>query len=138
VSNTEASLEFYRDLLGMKVVGGSLNTGLTQAYLDNVFGARVKVTAVSPPDEPPHVEFLDYETPPGGRPMPLDTEANDLWHWQTSLVVADVAAAADALRAAGVKFVSPDVMTVPDPALGFAKAIMVLDPDGHAMRLVQP
>jgi catechol 2,3-dioxygenase-like lactoylglutathione lyase family enzyme len=138
VSNTDASLAFYRDLLGMKVVGGSLNTGFTQAYLDNVFGARVKVTAVSPPDEPPHVEFLDYETPPGGRPMPLDTEANDLWHWQTSLVVADVAAAADALRGAGVRFVSPEVMTVPDPALGFSRAIMVLDPDGHAMRLVQP
>ncbi len=138
VSDSDASLAFYRDLLGMKVVGGSLNTGLTQAYLDNVFGARVRVTAVSPPDEPPHVEFLDYETPPGGRPMPLDTEANDLWHWQTSLVVADVAAAADALRAAGVRFVSPDVIAVPDAGLGFSKAIMVLDPDGHAMRLVQP
>jgi catechol 2,3-dioxygenase-like lactoylglutathione lyase family enzyme len=136
VGDTAASLAFYRDLLGMKVVGGSLNTGPTQAYLDNVFGARVRVTAVSPPDEPPHVEFLEYETPPGGRPMPLDTRANDLWHWQTSLVVEDVEAAADALRAAGVKFVSPDVITVPDPSLGFSQAIMVLDPDGHAMRLV--
>jgi catechol 2,3-dioxygenase-like lactoylglutathione lyase family enzyme len=138
VSDTGASLAFYRDLLGMKVVGRSLNTGPTQAYLDNVFGARVRVTAVSPPDEPPHVEFLEYETPPGGRPMPLDTGANDLWHWQTSLVVGDVADAADALRAAGVRFVSPDVIAVPDPGLGFSKAITVLDPDGHAMRLVQP
>jgi catechol 2,3-dioxygenase-like lactoylglutathione lyase family enzyme len=138
VSDTGASLAFYRDLLGMKVVGRSLNTGPTQAYLDNVFGARVRVTAVSPPDEPPHVEFLDYETPPGGRPMPLDTGANDIWHWQTSLVVGDVQAAADALRAAGVRFVSPDVIALPDPGLGFSKAITVLDPDGHAMRLVQP
>ncbi len=136
ISDTEASLEFYRDLLGMKVIGGSLNTGITQEYLDNVFDARVRVTAVAPPDQPPHVEFLEYETPPGGRPMPLDTKANDLWHWQTSLVVGDVEAAADVLRAAGVRFVSPDVTAVPHRELGFSQAIMVLDPDGHAMRLV--
>jgi catechol 2,3-dioxygenase-like lactoylglutathione lyase family enzyme len=137
VSDTEASLAFYRDLLGMKIIGGSLNTGITQEYLDSVFGARVKVTAVAPPEQPPHVEFLEYETPPGGRPMPEDTRANDLWHWQTSLVVPDVATAAAALRAAGVRFVTPEVVEIPDPSLGFARAIMVLDPDGHAMRLVQ-
>jgi catechol 2,3-dioxygenase-like lactoylglutathione lyase family enzyme len=138
VRDTAASLAFYRDVLGMTVAGGSLNTGLTQEYLDNVFGARVRVTAVAPPDAPPHVEFLQYETPPDGRPMPLDTQANDLWHWQTSLVVEDVQAAADALRAAGVRFVSPDATTLSDTSsLGFSRAVMVRDPDGHAMRLVQ-
>lgn len=138
VGDTAASLAFYRDLLGMKVIGGSLNTGMTQEYLDSVFGARVKVTAVSPPAAPAHVEFLEYEAPPGGRPMPLDTKSNDLWHWQTTLVVADVAAAAKVLRAANVRFVSPDVIVMPTRSLGFSKAIMVLDPDGHAMRLVEP
>jgi catechol 2,3-dioxygenase-like lactoylglutathione lyase family enzyme len=136
IRDTAASLAFYRDLLGMTVAGGSLNTGLTQEYLDNVFGARVRVTAVAPPDAPPHVEFLQYETPPG-RPMPLDTQANDLWHWQTTLLVDDVQAAADALRSAGVRFVSPDVTTISETALGFSRAVMVRDPDGHAMRLVQ-
>ncbi|MFK9175271.1 VOC family protein, partial [Escherichia coli] len=77
---TEVSLAFYRDQLGMKVAGGSLNTGPTQEYLDNVFGARVRVTAMVPAEAPPHVEFLQYETPPGGRPMPPETQANDLWH----------------------------------------------------------
>ena len=138
VSDTAASLAFYLDLLGMKVAGNSLNTGITQEYLDNVFGARVRVTGLSPSDAPPGLEFLQYETPPGGRPMPLDTQATDLWHWQTSLVVDDVQAAADALRAAGVRFVSPDVATVSEKALGFSRAVMVRDPDGHAMRLVQP
>jgi catechol 2,3-dioxygenase-like lactoylglutathione lyase family enzyme len=137
ISDTEASLAFYRDLLGMKIIGGSLNTGITQAYLDNVFGARVKVTAVAPPDQPPHVEFLEYETPLGGRPMPPDTRANDLWHWQTSVVVEDVEAATENLRDAGVRFVSPEVIEVPDPYLGFTRAVMVLDPDGHAIRLVE-
>jgi hypothetical protein len=30
------------------------------------------------------------------------------------------------------------VIAVPGASLGFTKAIMVLDPDGHAMRLVEP
>ena len=138
IGDTAASLAFYRDQLGMKVAGCSLNIGPTQEYLDNVFGARVRVTTMMPADAPPHVEFLQYETPPGGRPMPPDTQANDLWHWQTTLLVDDVQAAADALRAAGVRFVSPDVTTISETALGFTRAVMVRDPDGHAMRLVQP
>lgn len=138
VGNTEASLGFYRDLLGMTVEGGSLNTGITQEYLDGTFGARVRVTAMVPAAVPPHVEFLQYETPPGGRPMPLDTAANDLWHWQTTLVVDDVDKAADTLRSAGVRFITPSVVTMPDAKLGFSRAVMVRDPDGHAMRLVQP
>ncbi len=137
VGSTEASLGFYRDLLGMKVAGGSLNMGPTQEYLDGTFGARVRVTAVVPADVPPHVEFLQYEAPPGGRPMPLDTQADDLWHWQTTLEVEDVRAAADALLAAGVRFISAEVVTMPSEPLGFARAVMVRDPDGHAMRLVQ-
>jgi catechol 2,3-dioxygenase-like lactoylglutathione lyase family enzyme len=135
IGDTAASLAFYRDQLGMKVAGGSLNIDPTQDYLDNVFGARVRVTAMVPADAPPHVEFLQYET--GGRPMPPDTDANDLWHWQTTLLVDDVQAAADALRGAGVRFVSADVTTISETALGFSRAVMVRDPDGHAMRLVQ-
>jgi catechol 2,3-dioxygenase-like lactoylglutathione lyase family enzyme len=137
IGDTAMSLAFYRDQLGMKVAGGSLNIGPTQEYLDNVFGARVRVTAMVPGDAPPHLEFLQYETPPGGRPMPPDTQANDLWHWQTTLLVDDVQAAADVLRAAGVRFVSPDVTTVSETGLGFTRATIVRDPDGHAMRLMQ-
>lgn len=138
ISNTEQSLKFYRDLLGLKISGGSLNTGITQERLDGVFNARVRVTAVAPETVPPHVEFLQYETPPGGRPIPIDTTSADLWHWQTSLVVENIDAAAKGLRAAGVRFITPDVVTLQNPALGFSRAIMVMDPDGHAMRLVQP
>jgi catechol 2,3-dioxygenase-like lactoylglutathione lyase family enzyme len=137
VSDTEQSLRFYRDLLGLTAAGGSVNTGITQERLDGVLNPRVRITAVVPETSPPFIEFLHYESPPDGRPFPLDTNSADLWHWQTSLVVEDVAAAAKALRAAGVRFVSPDVVTVPNSQLGFSRAIMVRDPDAHAMRLVQ-
>ena len=137
VSDSEQSLSFYRDLLGLNLGGASLNTGITQERLDAVVNPRVRVTAVMPEKSPPFIEFLHYESPSDGRPFPRDTNSADLWHWQTSLVVEDVDAAAKALRAAGVRFVSPDVVTVPNSQLGFSRAIMVRDPDTHAMRLVQ-
>ena len=137
VSDSEASLKFYRDILGMKVLGGSLNVGTEQEHLDNVFGARVHVTGVGPPVYPPHVEFLQYETPPGGRAMPRDTRANDLWHWQTHLVVNNVDKVAQGLRENKVQFVSNQVRTLPDDRLGFRKGIMIIDPDGHAMLIVE-
>lgn len=137
VSNTEQSLAFYRDLLGLTLGGATVNTGIVQERLDGVINPRVRVTAVMPEKSPPFVEFLHYEVPSDARPIPGDTTAVDLWHWQTSLVVDDVAAAAKALRAAGVRFVSSGVVDVPNKALGFARAVMVTDPDGHAVRLVQ-
>jgi extradiol dioxygenase family protein len=72
--------------------------------------------------------------------MPADTAANDLWHWQTTLVTEDIAAVADRLRNAGVQFVTPDVVAIPQEAqaqLGFKKALMVRDPSGHAIRLIE-
>jgi catechol 2,3-dioxygenase-like lactoylglutathione lyase family enzyme len=140
VGSTEKSVTFYRDLLGFNVGGVTLNTGTTQEVLDNLFNDTCLVTAMMPAAAPPHIEFLEYKTPPGGRPMPVDTKSNDLWHWQTTLVTRDIQAVTDRLRKAGAQFITPDVVTIPqqDQAqLGFRKAVMVRDPNGHAIRLVE-
>jgi catechol 2,3-dioxygenase-like lactoylglutathione lyase family enzyme len=141
VSSTDKGVTFYRDLLGLEVGGFTLNTGATQEVLDNLFNDTCRVTAiVTVSGAPPHIEFLDYKTPPGGRPMPADTSANDLWHWQTSLVTKDIQAVTDRLRRAGIQFITPDVVTIPTEAqaqLGFKKAVMVRDPNGHAVRLIE-
>ncbi len=41
VDDTDASLKFYRDCLGMQVAGESENYGTEQEHLNNVFGARL-------------------------------------------------------------------------------------------------
>jgi len=137
VSDTNASLKFYRDLLGMKILGQGLNMGITQEHLDNLFGARVRITGVGPLVNPPNMEFLEYETPSGGRTLPLNTRANDIWHWQTQLVVDDVDSMAKWLRNNNVRFVAPRISDLPGGKLGFKKGIMVRDPDGHAMMMVE-
>ncbi|MBF2007472.1 MAG: VOC family protein [Chlorogloeopsis fritschii C42_A2020_084] len=136
VSNTEASLKFYRDLLGLKLAGESENYGTEQEYLNNVFGARLHISGMRSPNVP-GIEFLEYLTPRDGRPFPVDARANDLLHWQTTLVVKDVQAVAQRLRLSKSAFVSSGVVRIAGERLGFKKGFLVRDPDGHVMRIVE-
>jgi len=140
VGSTEQGVRFYRDLLGLEVSGFTFNTGTTQEVLDNLFNDTCRVTEIVAVAAPPHIEFLEYKTPPGGRPMPADTRANDLWHWQTSLVTKDIQAVTARMREEGVQFITPDVVLIPQEAqaqIGFKKAVLVRDPNGHAIRLIE-
>jgi catechol 2,3-dioxygenase-like lactoylglutathione lyase family enzyme len=120
VGDTAASLRFYRDILGLQVAGTSENYGTEQEHLNNVFGAHLAITALRGP-EGPGVEFLEYLAPRGGRPIPADTLASDDWYWQINLRADDPDAFVPSLHA-----------TQTDGALGFARGVIVKDPDGHA------
>lgn len=133
VGSTAASLAFYRDGLGMKIAGQGENHGEEQEHLNNVFGARLRITTLRAKDGP-GVELLEYLAPRNGRPTPLDLAANDLAHWQTTLVVADPSPLLADQHGGGL--VSPDVVPIDAPARGFSRGVMLRDPDGHAMRVV--
>jgi catechol 2,3-dioxygenase-like lactoylglutathione lyase family enzyme len=137
VRSTENSIKFYRDLLGLTVAGGTLNMGTEQEHLDSLPGARARVTGLAPKMGPPGVEFLEYEWPTAGRPMPADSQPTDLWHWQTTVLVPDVEVAASALQRTA-PFVSSSIVTLPERSLGFTKGFLIRDPDGHALRIIAP
>jgi catechol 2,3-dioxygenase-like lactoylglutathione lyase family enzyme len=136
VSDTDTSLRFYLDALGFRVAGESENWGPEQERLNAAFGARLRITGLRV-EGGPGIEFLEYLSPGDGRPMPVDEKASDIFHWQTTLVTADAAATATSLRDAGYRFVSSSVVDFTDPRLGFNRAFMVRDPDGHVMHVVQ-
>jgi catechol 2,3-dioxygenase-like lactoylglutathione lyase family enzyme len=136
VADTDASLRFYRDVLGLSVAGNAENHGPEQERLNNVFGARLRITALRGASGP-GIELLEYLAPRDGRPYPLDLKANDLAFWQTTLTASDAGEAARALFGARVLFVSPGSVSLPDARLGFDEGLLVRDPDGHAMRIVQ-
>jgi hypothetical protein len=48
VANTQAGLNFYRDLLGLKLAGESMNSGTEQEHLNNVARARLRIAALKP------------------------------------------------------------------------------------------
>jgi catechol 2,3-dioxygenase-like lactoylglutathione lyase family enzyme len=105
VADTGRSLAFYRDLAGLRVAGGAENFGVEQEHLNQVFGARLRITALRA-EKGPGIEFLEYISPPGGKPYPPDTTPSDLWFWHTDLVVSG------------------------------GEAVVIHDPDGHALKLI--
>ena len=135
VGDTEASLRFYRDTLGLSVAGESENFGTEQEHLNNVFGARLRITTLRTPSGP-GVELLQYLAPSDGRPSPPDLHANDVLHWQTTIETATAEVAARAIVNARGALVSPGLVEMPPESAPFSKALMVRDPDGHAVRVV--
>jgi catechol 2,3-dioxygenase-like lactoylglutathione lyase family enzyme len=128
VADTEASLKYYRDALGLKLAGASENHGTEQEHLNNVFGARLRITALRA-GSGPGVELLEYLAPRTGRPMPADTQSNDEWHWQVNML-GDVAATDRAIRDGHYSYVSPGPVSVAGQA-----QLLIRDPDGHAQLL---
>ena len=133
VGDTETSLRFYRDILGMRVAGESENYGTEQEHLNNVQGARLRITALRAASGP-GIELLEYLAPRDGRPFPEDAKANDLVHWETQVKVGDFQQAWQDLRKNRPYFVSssPEKVGQGDGLIAF----LVKDPDGHAVALV--
>jgi catechol 2,3-dioxygenase-like lactoylglutathione lyase family enzyme len=136
VSNTEASLHFYRDLLGFRKAGESENFGTEQEHLNQVFGAHLQITGMRGASGP-GIEFLEYLAPRDGRPRPADIHANDIVHWQTTIATDDLDLLVKKLRNARVPFVSPSIVPMPKDQIGFSKGALVSDPDGHSVLLIQ-
>jgi catechol 2,3-dioxygenase-like lactoylglutathione lyase family enzyme len=136
ISDTDASLRFYRDALGLKVVGESENYGPEQERLNNVFGARLRITSLRAASGP-GVEFLEYLAPGGGRPYPPEEKANDLAHWQTRFLGTHVAQAAQDLQKFRSPFISTGIVELTGGSPEFHKSFVARDPDGHAVQFAQ-
>ncbi len=133
IAHREHSLRFYRDILGLSIAGESENYGTEQEHLNMAFGAHLHITGLKAPEGGMGIEFLNYLSPPGGRPMPVDTRPNDLWYWQMTMLVSNAQAAYTQFRASGVDVISAGIVTLPDGEIAF----LVRDPDGHAAKIVQ-
>lgn len=129
IQDTEESLKFYRDQLGLRIAGHSENYGPEQERLNNVFGARLRITALRA-ESGPGIELLEYLAPRDGRPYPADAKPNDLLHWQTKVLGSNAVETAQALRTFRSAFVSNVVESG-------RKSFLVRDPDGHAVEFVE-
>jgi len=131
VVDTEASLRFYRDVLGMRISGTSDNYGSEQEHLNNVFGAHLRITALRAAHGP-GIEFLEYLSPQTGRPLPPDTQPDDLWYWQVNMCSAVPSDFESALRNSHAPLPSARAIKLGDAQLGWRTGLLTRDPDGHA------
>jgi hypothetical protein len=116
------------------VAGESTNYGPEQERLNNVFGARLHITALRAATGP-GIEFLEYLSPRNGRSA-AGIQSNDLAHWETTMSTAAATAAFTELQQGRALFVSPAVAVLRDDPR-FAKGILVRDPDGHAVKVIE-
>jgi len=84
VADTDTSLKFYRDTLGFRIAGQSLNYGPEQERLNNVDGARLRITGLRA-EKGPGIELLEYLNPRDGRPIPGDFRRTDIAYWRTMI-----------------------------------------------------
>ncbi len=136
VADTDASVRFYSEVLGMRVVGGSENYGPEQERLNAVFGAHLRITTLRG-DAGPAIEFLDYLTPHDGRPTPLDSNPTDVWHWHATVLGPAPEDMIREARSNGGWAVSaePQRFEAEDSTTA-REAELVCDPDGHSVLVV--
>jgi hypothetical protein len=122
----------------MRIAGTAENYGPEQERLNNVFGVRLRITALRA-ERGIGIELLDYLAPRTGRAMPSDALTSDLWHWQVTFARDDVdavetAVARESGKVGAASLVSPGVVPVAAIPAGSApaRALALRDPDGHA------
>jgi len=133
VADLERSLAFFRDVLGLEVVG-------TREVRDEYFGqivglpgCVVKAALIRLPGGH-HVELFEYVQPHGHSvaPRPCDPGSCHL-----SLLTPDLPALYQQLHSRGVDFVSPPVLITAGPNRG-GRGVYLRDPNGILLELFQP
>ena len=136
VSNTSASVEFYRNLLGLQIAGESENYGFEQEHLNNVFSAHLRITSLRGPAGI-GVELLEYIAPRDGRTAPASASAADISHHETVLLVDNIAGINSCLGGAKIHPVSVKQISGNELLFRASQAELIQDPDGHPLLLLQ-
>ena len=135
IASTDQSVAFYRDILGFHIKGQCVNSGIEQDRLDGLDNTRVAITGLGPESGAMGLEFLNYQSPSGGR-----DRKSPLW--------SDLCDRKLLLKATNLQALHGQLFTdhshnhcsplVPlDPALfGASHGFTVRDPDQHGLLLV--
>ena len=132
VSDIDKSIQFYRDILGLKLtrpvreIGG---WGSTIALIVGFQGARMKVAKLQL-DGDCHIELLQYLYPQGKKTV--ETKRCDVGSPHISFIVGDVQKAYNNFKAKGVCFINPPARN----SMGLL-ATYFYDPDGIMLAMIE-
>jgi catechol 2,3-dioxygenase-like lactoylglutathione lyase family enzyme len=130
VESLDRALTFYRDLLGMEIVGQNRFSGGQYETILGLRGARGTVALLRL--DQMQVELFEFEQP---APVPAGPSRPVCDHGITHICIEvdDIDFEYERLRAAGIGFHCP-----PLEFFGMVKATYGRDPDGNVFELVQP
>lgn len=133
VADMDTSLEFYRDLLGLRVVDDDTLEGPEVAELVGLPEARLRAVMLSVDGEIPFAELIQYYTP-ASRPLRGDEVAADIGDAHFCFLVDDLDAETTRLQAAGVRFTGKPLV-VEEGSFADSAAAYCYDPDGLLIEL---
>ena len=136
VADIERAIEFYRDTLGMTLVGR--RPCVEEGYVAQQTGYEgVKLGVASfrvRPDSLNSLEIVEYLNHTG---EPADTSTNRPGGTHLCIVVDDLEAAYKDLESKGVRFKSEPVEITAGPNRG-GKVIYFFDPDNYVLEMFEP
>lgn len=135
VKDMNRSVKFYQDVLGFKKISDNEFSGTEYEKLKGVFGLNARMVRMQLGDE--FIELTDYLTT-GGRSIPEDQKANDLFFQHIAIVVSDMDKAFQQLKKFNVEYVStaPQTLPVTNVAAAGIKAFYFHDVDNHNLELI--
>ena len=134
VRDTERSLGFYRDALGLRVSDVNESTAAAPGRPNEVPGARLRITTVRAA-EGPAIELVEYLGLRDTRAYPSSIAPADLAGPQALLLTADTDAAATRIAATSKTRPRPMIVPISDTRAGAKSRLVVRDPDGHGVEL---
>jgi catechol 2,3-dioxygenase-like lactoylglutathione lyase family enzyme len=138
VSDLDKAIKFYRDGLGLDVQGAPANAD-DNAALRNMFGlpdARLRWTIGRPAGMRSGVEIVEITKAAG---KPLERRVQDSGAFTLIVLVRDLDAAFARMKALGTPMVTKGGAPIAVPGgANKTRAVIMKDPDGHFVELVQP
>jgi glyoxylase I family protein len=139
VRDMEKALGFYRDLLGLKVLGDITIAGEEASTVTQVKGTKLRAVYLRHGGDltGPPIELLHFIEPAGEGGVPYARLTNP-GITEVAFWVKDIEKTCAELRARGVEFYSPpQLFDLEGEGYGKVKAVYFRDPDGTTLELLQ-
>ncbi len=139
VRDMDKAVEFYRDTLGLKVIGDVTIQGDEASTVTQVPDTKLRAVYLRYEDDPkgPPIELLHFIEPKGDNGKPYSGLANP-GITEVAFWVKDIEKTYQELQAKGVDFYSaPQLFDLDGEGYGKVKAVYFRDLDGTTLELLQ-
>ncbi|MGB5960966.1 MAG: VOC family protein [Coleofasciculaceae cyanobacterium] len=134
VKDADRSQDFYTQALGFEPVSDIRFETEDYSDLVGVAGAKIRIVTLQLGDE--LIELMEYLNVEG-KPIPKDSQSNDLWFQHLAIAVSDIDRASAHLQAFPLEPISSSPQTIPpDNTSAGVRAFKFKDPDRHPLELI--